>query len=127
MTTEHEVAELRMRLAAAEARAARAEKRLASEEHDHGRTIDQRDALEESINAIGNQLGLSEHDAEWSNLNHPGDRCIEYAARLESERDALRVDVDRLRAASRGPADVSGDTGNTHEHITVGEAVEEAG
>ena len=76
-------------------RADKFEKLDNDEEREHGHTIDQRDAMEQRVNAIGMQLNLSEQEMEWSNLNDVGAQCIEAAAILEAR--ALKAEAALLK------------------------------
>lgn len=70
-----------------------------AEESAHGRTIDERDKLEDQIEKAAVELGCEE---EWSNLHDHGECVLELAAQARADLDeAVRLLIN----ASPGPSE----------------------
>jgi len=60
---------------------------------DATKKVEQRDAMERSVNRIADALGLSEADATWSSTNDPWERCVEAIEELRLR--PSDIDVER--------------------------------
>jgi chromosome segregation ATPase len=86
-------------LAASKAECENLKNLLSQEERDHETTIRQRDAHEESLNTLFNELGMTEEDAAWSSENNPVERAEEYIWRTDKQLAALRADAEANKRA----------------------------
>jgi chromosome segregation ATPase len=76
---------LQQQLSEAQRERDEAKAQLKREERDCGKVIDERDEYVESLNELFHELGMTEEDSTWSNLNNPVERAKEYIWAAEKE------------------------------------------